>query len=104
MGDIVKRKINIKRVFILVLIPILLIGLLALNFTRIRLMIKGYGSDEIKIVLDLDSESIDDILNSESKLSIKKYNKVKNNQNYVLYNLHSQKKNASIKDTVSCGP
>ncbi len=64
-------------------------------------MIKGYGSDEIKIVLDLDSESIDDILNSESKLSIKKYNKVKNNQNYVLYNLHSQKKNASIKDTVS---
>lgn len=64
-------------------------------------MIKGYGSDEIKIVLDLDSKSIDDILYSKSKLSIKKYNKVKNNQNYVLYNLYSQKNDTSAKDIVS---
>ncbi len=96
-----KRKINIRRVLILILIPVLLISLLVINFNRIRFMIKGYDAEEIKIILNLDRDSMESILDSDDKLIIKKYNKIKNNQNYVLYNLYASKTNASCKDTVS---
>ena len=37
-----RRKVNTKRIAILVLIPIVCVGLLIANMTNIRLSIKGY--------------------------------------------------------------
>lgn len=53
--------------------------------TNIRLSIKGYDSAAKKIVLKLDSEEIHDILNCDHVIDIAKWDKVKNNSHYVLY-------------------
>lgn len=80
-----RRKVNTKRIAILVLIPIVCVGLLIANMTNIRLSIKGYDSAAKKIVLKLDSEEIHDILNCDHVIDIAKWDKVKNNSHYVLY-------------------
>ena len=47
----VKRKVNRKRIIIVVLIPLICIALLIANFTSIRLSIKGYHKEDKKVVL-----------------------------------------------------
>lgn len=47
----VKRKVNRKRIAIVVLIPVICIALLIANFTSIRLSIKGYHKEDKKVVL-----------------------------------------------------
>ena len=49
----VKRKVNRKRIAIVVLIPVICIALLIANFTSIRLSIKGYHKEDKKVVLGL---------------------------------------------------
>lgn len=80
-----RRKVNTKRIAILVLIPIICVGLLIANMTNIRLSIKGYDRAAKKVVLKLDSEEIHDILNCDYVIDIAKWDKVKNNSHYVLY-------------------
>lgn len=46
-----RRKVNTKRIAILVLIPIICMGLLIANMTNIRLSIKGYDRAAKKDVL-----------------------------------------------------
>ena len=50
----VKRKVNRKRIAIVVLIPVICIALLIANFTSIRLSIKGYHKEDKKVVLKLE--------------------------------------------------
>jgi len=58
----VKRKVNRKRIAIVVLIPVICIALLIANFTSIRLCIKGYHKEDKKVVLKLEKDDIKDIL------------------------------------------
>ena len=51
----VKRKVNRKRIAIVVLIPVICIALLIANFTSIRLSIKGYHKEDKKVVYYIDS-------------------------------------------------
>ena len=54
----VKRKVNRKRIIIVVLIPLICIALLIANFTSIRLSIKGYHKEDKKVVLKLEKDDI----------------------------------------------
>lgn len=64
----VKRKVNRKRIAIVVLIPVICIALLIANFTSIRLSIKGYHKEDKKVVLKLEKDDIKDILDYDQLL------------------------------------
>lgn len=73
----VKRKVNRKRIAIVVLIPVICIALLIANFTSIRLSIKGYHKEDKKVVLKLEKDDIKDILDYDQIIDISKWDKVK---------------------------
>ena len=64
----VKRKVNRKRIAIVVLIPVICIALLIANFTSIRLSIKGYHKEDKKVVLKLEKDDIKDIYEIRARL------------------------------------
>lgn len=81
----VKRKVNRKRIAIVVLIPVICIALLIANFTSIRLSIKGYHKEDKKVVLKLEKDDIKDILDYDQIIDISKWDKVENDSHYLLY-------------------
>ena len=83
-----RRKINTKRMAIVLMIPVICLVLLIANFTKIRLSIKGYDRDAKKVVLNLDSSEIHDILDYNHVIDISKWDRVKNNSHYVLYDTY----------------
>ena len=65
-----RRKINTKRMAIVLMIPVICLVLLIANFTKIRLSIKGYDREAKKVVLNLDSSEIHDILDYNHVIDI----------------------------------
>ena len=73
-----KKKIPYK-VIISVLIAMLILGtLIAFNFTRIRLMTKGYGWSEQSIILQLNDNEIERYLDAEKVSDLSSWNEYKN--------------------------
>lgn len=69
-----KKKIPYK-VIISVLIAMLILGtLIAFNFTRIRLMTKGYGWSEQSIILQLNDNEIERYLDAEKVSDLSSWN------------------------------
>ena len=56
------RKRNIKKIIIMILVIILLIGTAFLNRKRIQLLMKGYGLSDQNIILSLDDDQIEHYL------------------------------------------
>ena len=96
----VKRKVNRKRIIIVVLIPLICIALLIANFTSIRLSIKGYHKEDKKVVLKLEKDDIKDILDYDQIIDISKWNKVKNDSHYLLYDKYYRASKESVKKVV----
>lgn len=96
-----KRKVNTKRIFIIILIPVICVGLLVANFTGIRLRLKGYDKEAKKVVLQLDKEDIQDLLDYDHVVNISKWDKVKNNSHYLLYDEYSRASKKSTDKVVS---
>ena len=97
-----RRKVNMKRIGILFLIPVLCIVLLVMNFTNIRLRIKGYSKEDKQVVLQLDKTDIQDILNYDHVIDLSKWNRVKNKAHYILYDEYAREnKKSSVKDVIS---
>lgn len=96
-----KRKVNTKRIFVLLLIPVICVGLLVINFTGIRLRLKGYDKEAKKVVLQLDKEDIQDLLDYDHVVNISKWDKVKNDSHYLLYDEYSRISNNSTDKVVS---
>lgn len=95
-----KRKVNTKRIAIVALIPVICIALLIANFTSIRLSIKGYHKEDKKVVLKLEKEDIKDILNYDQIIDISKWDKVKNDAHYLLYDEYYRASKKSVKKVV----
>lgn len=96
----VKRKVNRKRIAIVVLIPVICIALLIANFTSIRLSIKGYHKEDKKVVLKLEKDDIKDILDYDQIIDISKWDKVKNDSHYLLYDKYYRASKKSVKKVV----
>ena len=96
----VKRKVNRKRIAIVVLIPVICIALLIANFTSIRLSIKGYHKEDKKVVLKLEKDDIKDILDYDQTIDISKWDKVKNDSHYLLYDEYYRASKKSVKKVV----
>lgn len=96
----VKRKVNRKRIIIVVLIPLICTALLIANFTSIRLSIKGYHKEDKKVVLKLEKDDIKDILDYDQIIDISKWNKVKNDSHYLLYDKYYRASKESVKKVV----
>lgn len=96
----VKRKVNRKRIAIVVLIPVICIALLIANFTSIRLSIKGYHKEDKKVVLKLEKDDIKDILDYDQIINISKWDKVKNDSHYLLYDEYYRASKKSVKKVV----
>ena len=96
----VKRKVNRKRIAIVVLIPVICIALLIANFTSIRLSIKGYHKEDKKVVLKLEKDDIKDILDYDQIIDISKWNKVENDSHYLLYDEYYRASKKSVKKVV----
>ena len=95
-----KRKVNTKRIAIVALIPVVCITLLIANFTSIRLSIKGYHKEDKKVVLKLEKEDIKDILQYDQIIDISKWDKVKNDAHYLLYDEYYRASKKSVKKVV----
>ena len=95
-----KRKVNTKRIAIVALIPVVCIALLIANFTSIRLSIKGYHKEDKKVVLKLEKEDIKDILQYDQIVNISKWDKVKNDAHYLLYDEYYRASKKSVKKVV----
>lgn len=95
----VKRKVN-RRIAIVVLIPVICIALLIANFTSIRLSIKGYHKEDKKVVLKLEKDDIKDILDYDQIIDISKWDKVKNDSHYLLYDKYYRASKKSVKKVV----
>ena len=95
-----KRKVNTKRIAIVALIPVVCIALLIANFTSIRLSIKGYHKEDKKVVLKLEKEDIKDILQYDQIIDISKWDKVKNDAHYLLYDEYYRASKKSVKKVV----
>lgn len=95
-----KRKVNTKRIAIVALIPVVCIALLIANFTSIRLSIKGYHKEDKKVVLKLEKEDIKDILQYDQIINISKWDKVKNDAHYLLYDEYYRASKKSVKKVV----
>lgn len=96
----VKRKVNRKRIAIVVLIPVICIALLIANFTSIRLSIKGYHKEDKKVVLKLEKDDIKDILDYDQIIDISKWNKIENDSHYLLYDEYYRASKKSVKKVV----
>ena len=95
-----KRKVNTKRIAIVALIPVVCIALMIANFTSIRLSIKGYHKEDKKVVLELEKEDIKDILQYDQIINISKWDKVKNDAHYLLYDEYYRASKKSVKKVV----
>lgn len=97
-----RRKLNIQRMIVIFLIPILCIVLLVMNFTNIRLRVKGYSKEDKQVVLQLSKKDIQDILKYDRVIDISKWDTVKNKSHYILYDEYArQNKKSSVKDVVT---
>lgn len=72
-----------------------------MNFTRIQLVMKGYDKEERQVILELDSDIVDEILNYDTNVNILKWNKVDNNKNYILYEKYYKETKANKQTVVS---
>ena len=70
------------------------------NFTSIRLSIKGYHKEDKKVVLKLEKDDIKDILDYDQIIDISKWNKVKNDSHYLLYDKYYRASKESVKKVV----
>lgn len=85
-----KKKIPYK-VIISVLIAMLILGtLIAFNFTRIRLMTKGYGWSEQSIILQLNDNEIERYLDAEKVSDLSSWNEYKNKKHYLEYQTYQK--------------
>ena len=82
------------------LIPVICIALLIANFTSIRLSIKGYHKEDKKVVLKLEKDDIKDILDYDQIIDISKWDKVKNDSHYLLYDEYYRASKKSVKKVV----
>lgn len=94
------RKINVKRVGIVVFITLLLITTVIFNLQRIKLLIKGYSFSEQNIILELDN--IEEYLNYDEVINLTDYNTIKNMRNYLDYDKYAKmKQHQSIAEIIT---
>lgn len=97
----VKKKRKTRRLIIGILILCIFVGGILLNLNRIELRIKGYDRSDTQLILSLEDYQIDEILDYDSIIHFSKWNKVKNNQNYIYYDKYYKENKQSVKKVVS---
>lgn len=96
-----KKRIPYKMIIISLVIVLILGTLIAFNFTRIRLMTKGYGWSEQSIILQLDDQEIERYLDEDKVADLSSWNDVKNKKHYLEYrDYQKEKANLSKKEVV----
>lgn len=90
------------KTIIVTFVIIVVLGLLAVfNFTRIQLMMKGYGFSEQGIILQLNDQEIKRYLNEPKIADLTSWDEVKNEHHYIEYNTYqSYFKDLSKKDVI----
>lgn len=84
------RKRNIKKIIIMILVIILLIGTAFLNRKRIQLLMKGYGLSDQNIILSLDDDQIEHYLSVKEVIDFDRWDKYSNHQYYYDYNYYAK--------------
>ena len=79
---------------------IVVIGVIAFNWTGIQLGIKGYDKDARTTLLKLPEEEIQEYLSLDEIIDLAKWDQVKNQHHYYDYELYSSD-NSSVEDVVS---
>ena len=79
---------------------IVVVGIVAFNWTGIQLGIKGYDKDARTTLLKLSKEEIQEYLSLEEIIDLAKWDQVNNQHHYYDYELYSSD-NVSVEDIVS---
>ena len=79
---------------------ILIVGIVAFNWTGIQLGIKGYDKDARTTLLKLSEEEIQEYLSLDEIIDLAKWDQVNNQHHYYDYELYSSD-NGSVEDVVS---
>lgn len=95
-----RRKVNIKRLAIVILIPVLVLILLLSQVNRMILLCKGYSFQEQNIILKLEKDEKREYLKNE-KVEIVAYNQYQNNQHYFDYNLYEDISKQNKEEVIS---
>lgn len=79
---------------------IIVVGIVAFNWTGIQLGIKGYDKDARTTLLKLSEEEIQEYLSLDEIIDLAKWDQVNNQHHYYDYELYSRD-NVSVEDVVS---
>ena len=79
---------------------IVVVGIVAFNWTGIQLGIKGYDKDARSTLLKLSEEEIQEYLSLDEIIDLAKWDQVNNQHHYYDYELYSSD-NSSVEDVVS---
>ena len=79
---------------------IVVVGIVAFNWTGIQLGIKGYDKDARTTLLKLSEEEIQEYLSLDEIIDLAKWDQVNNQHHYYDYELYSSD-NGSVEDVVS---
>ena len=90
----------LKNILGILVCLILIVGIVAFNWTGIQLGIKGYDKDARTTLLKLSEEEIQEYLSLDEIIDLAKWDQVNNQHHYYDYELYSSD-NGSVEDVVS---
>lgn len=96
----INRKKQAKRLLFLFAIFILIVLIFVLNFTRLRLMVKGYDFSSQNILLSLDKEKTSEYLDYDTVIDLSYWDSETNDKNYLDYDYYSRLKDTSVSGTI----